>query len=144
KQKKEPEVSASSRPASKKAIKESLKKQVDPEETEVPSPPLDIASLVQKGEKQKFPAFFKPMVATLVDGPFDDPGWEYEVKWDGYRALAFRNKDQTQLKSRNNKSFEEKFYPIFDAVQQWDVNSVVDGEIVAVNDKGIADFSALQ
>src|SRR5690606_4669228 len=62
----------------------------------------------------------------------------------GYRALAFRNKDQTQLKSRNNKSCEEKFYPIFDAVQQWDVNAVVDGEIVAVNDKGIADFSALQ
>ena len=144
KEKKEPEVSANSRPASKKAIKESLKKQVDPEETEVPSPPLDIASLVQKGEKQKFPAFFKPMLATLVDGPFDDPGWEYEVKWDGYRALAFRNKSKTELKSRNNKSFEQKFYPIFEAVKNWKINAILDGEIVAVNEKGMANFNALQ
>src|SRR5690606_24610177 len=57
---------------------------------------------------------------------------------------AFRNKDKTELKSRNNKFFNEKFYPIFEAVQNWKVDAVVDGEIVAVNDKGIADFSALQ
>jgi ATP-dependent DNA ligase len=33
----------------------------------------------------------KPMLATLVDKPFDAPGWTYEIKWDGYRAIAFLN-----------------------------------------------------
>ena len=144
KPKKEPTESANNKPASKKAVKKSLEKQVDPENAEVPSPALDIPSLIKKGKKEKFPAFFKPMLATLVDGPFDDPGWEYEVKWDGYRALAFKNKSKTELKSRNNKSFDQKFYPVFEAVKNWDVNAVVDGEIVAVNEKGVADFSALQ
>ena len=144
KQPKEPAASAKSKPANKTAVKKSLKKQVDPDNEDVPAPTLDIPALMKKGKKEKFPAFFKPMLATLVNDPFDDPGWEYEVKWDGYRALAFRNKDKTELKSRNNKSFNEKFYPIFEAVQNWKVDAVVDGEIVAVNDKGIADFSALQ
>jgi len=132
------------KPASKKSVKRRLEKQVDPDNSEVPLPTVDIPSLIKKGKKEKSPTFVKPMLATLVDGPFDDPGWEYEVKWDGYRAMAFRSNNKTELKSRNNKSFKEKFYPIFEAVQQWDVNAVVDGEIVAVNEKGIADFSALQ
>jgi bifunctional non-homologous end joining protein LigD len=80
----------------------------------------------------------------LVETPFDDPGWEYEVKWDGYRALAFRNKEKTALKSRNDKSFDQRFYPIFEALEEWEVKAVVDGEIVAVDDKGIANFNALQ
>lgn len=132
------------KPASKKSVKRRLEKQVDPDNSEVPLPTVDIPSLIKKGKKEKSPTFVKPMLATLVDGPFDDPGWEYEVKWDGYRTMAFRSNNKTELKSRNNKSFKEKFYPIFEAVQQWDVNAVVDGEIVAVNEKGIADFSALQ
>src|SRR5690606_5880037 len=136
--------SRQTKPASKAEVKESLEKQVDPEEQKVTSPAADISSLIKKGKKAGFPAFFKPMLATLVDQPFDDPGWEYEVKWDGYRALAFRNKSKTSLKSRNNKSFDRKFYPIYEALEAWDVQAVVDGEIVAVNDKGIADFNALQ
>ena len=144
KQQKEPAESANNKPATKTAVKKSLKKQVDPDNDEVPAPTLDVPSLMKKGKKEKFPSFVKPMLATLVSDPFDDPGWEYEVKWDGYRALAFKDKNKTALKSRNNKSFDQKFYPIFESVQKWDVNAVVDGEIVAVNDKGIADFSALQ
>lgn len=136
--------SRQTKPASKAEVKESLEKQVDPEEQKVTSPAADISSLIKKGKKAGFPAFLKPMLATLVDQPFDDPGWEYEVKWDGYRALAFRNKSKTSLKSRNNKSFDRKFYPIYEALEAWDVQAVVDGEIVAVNDKGIADFNALQ
>ena len=40
------------------------------------------------GHKQKMPVNLQPMLATLVDKPFDEEGWAYEVKWDGYRALA--------------------------------------------------------
>jgi bifunctional non-homologous end joining protein LigD len=86
----------------------------------------------------------QPMLATLVDTPPGDPGWSYEIKWDGYRALAFVSKGQVELVSRNNKSFNQKFYPVYDALKQWPVNAVVDGEIIVVNEKGAADFSDLQ
>ncbi len=86
----------------------------------------------------------KPMLATLVDKPFDREGWTYEIKWDGYRALALMRKGGTELRSRNNKSFNEKFYPVYAALEKWNIQAVVDGEIVVVNDQGTANFSALQ
>ncbi|HWA33674.1 MAG TPA: non-homologous end-joining DNA ligase, partial [Cyclobacteriaceae bacterium] len=84
------------------------------------------------------------MLATLVDKPFDKAGWLYEVKWDGYRALALINGKSVELKSRNDKPFDKKFYPVFDAVSRWGIDAVVDGEVVVVNDKGLSDFGALQ
>ena len=45
-----------------------------------------INALLQKAEKSAFPKNIAPMLATLVDKPFDEEGWLYEVKWDGYRA----------------------------------------------------------
>ena len=101
-------------------------------------------SILQNAPTGKFPGSLTPMLATLVDKPFDEPGWLYEVKWDGYRALSFCNKNEVELKSRNNKSFNEKFYPVFKAVKDWQINAVVDGEIVVVGDDGISDFGALQ
>src|SRR5205085_9920541 len=61
-----------------------------------------------------------------------------------YRALGYINKNKADIRSRNNKSFNEKFYPVFDALKQWEINAVVDGEIVVINEKGIPDFSDLQ
>jgi bifunctional non-homologous end joining protein LigD len=103
-----------------------------------------LSAQLDKGIKSKFPVTLSPMLATLAEGVFDDEDWEFEVKWDGYRALAFLNKKSIELKSRNDKSFEDQFYPVYEALKQWPVQAVVDGEIVAVNDKGIADFAALQ
>ncbi|WP_343743838.1 DNA ligase D [Chitinophaga sp.] len=85
-----------------------------------------------------------PMLATLAATATDEPGWLYEIKWDGYRALAFLEKGQVELRSRNNKSFDEKYYPIHQALQQWKVNAVVDGEIVVINEEGYTIFSQLQ
>lgn len=104
----------------------------------------NLAAVLEKAKKAKFPQDMKPMLATLVDKPFDDPDWIYEIKWDGYRALAFLNNGEIELSSRNNKSFNEKFYPIYKALQDWNINAVLDGEIVVLNDKGMTDFSALQ
>ena len=42
------------------------------------------------------PHDIKPMLATLVDKPFDEPGWLYEVKWDGYRALVYLNNGEVR------------------------------------------------
>lgn len=94
--------------------------------------------------KTKFPDTFTPMLATLADKPFDHAGWLYEIKWDGYRALAFMNKRATELRSRNNKSFNEQFYPVYEAVKAWKLHAVVDGEIAVINESGQSDFSLLQ
>jgi bifunctional non-homologous end joining protein LigD len=91
-----------------------------------------------------FPKNISPMLATLVDAPVDEPGWLYEVKWDGYRALAFLHDGEVNLLSRNKKSFNEKFYPVYKAMQNWKINAIVDGEIIVVNEHGVSDFSNLQ
>jgi bifunctional non-homologous end joining protein LigD len=97
-----------------------------------------------EGKKAPFPKTVRPMLATLVDQPFDEPGWLYEIKWDGYRAVAMINKGKVDLLSRNNKSFNEKFYPVVDALKKWHINAVIDGEVVVLNDKGISNFGSLQ
>jgi len=104
----------------------------------------DIKLLLKKAPASVFPARLAPMLATMVDNPFDRQGWIYEVKWDGYRALAFLNKGDVELKSRNDKSFNKKFYPVTRALKDWKINAVIDGEIVVVGENGIADFESLQ
>jgi len=84
------------------------------------------------------------MLATLMDKPFDEAGWIYEIKWDGYRAVALMNKGKVKLISRNNKSFSEKFYPVQKALENWKIDAVVDGEIAVLTDKGMAHFGTLQ
>ncbi|MEJ7692490.1 DNA ligase D [Daejeonella sp.] len=105
---------------------------------------LTAEAILKNAKKMKFPAGIKPMLATLVDEPFDDPDWVYEVKWDGYRALGFIQDGSVELFSRNNKSFNDKFYPIKKTLETWKINAVVDGEIMVINDKGVSNFGNLQ
>ena len=107
-------------------------------------PAADTAALLKKAPKSKIPIGMKPMLATLVDEPFDDDNWQYEVKWDGYRALGYVLNGDVQLLSRNNKQFNDKFYPIYDILKEWKLRAVFDGEIVVINDKGISNFGNLQ
>jgi len=99
---------------------------------------------ITPGKRTKFPSKLSPMLATLIDKPFDKEGWQYEIKWDGYRVVAFCNNNKVELKSRNDKSFNEKFYPVHKAVQQWNINAVVDGEVVVLDEGGKSNFGALQ
>jgi bifunctional non-homologous end joining protein LigD len=91
-----------------------------------------------------FPKTVSPMLATLVDKPFEEAGWIYEIKWDGYRAIALCNKNKLELISRNNKSFNEKFYAVYDAVKALGLQAVLDGEIAVLNSLGVSRFGALQ
>lgn len=100
--------------------------------------------LISKGEKTAFPVDLEPMLATLVDKPFDEEGWTYEIKWDGYRALAYLNKGNVELRSRNNKSFNEKFYSVYNALKDWKINAVLDGEIIVADKEGLSNFGNLQ
>lgn len=84
------------------------------------------------------------MLATLVNEPVQGEDWHYEMKWDGYRAIAYLQNGKVNIRSRNNKSFNEKFYPIKEALENWKINAVVDGEIIVINEKGLPDFSGLQ
>ncbi|HTI06922.1 MAG TPA: DNA ligase D [Puia sp.] len=96
------------------------------------------------GLKAPMPKDLVPMLATLVDHPPADEDWQYEIKWDGYRALAYLNKGKVEIRSRNNKSFDEKFYPVHKALQEWKINAVLDGEVVVIDEKGQSNFGSLQ
>jgi bifunctional non-homologous end joining protein LigD len=104
----------------------------------------EAVTLLKKGIPTNIPTNVKPMLATLVNAPFDNPGWIYEVKWDGYRSLAYIDKGKVELLSRNNKSFTEKYYPIIAAMEKWELNAILDGELLVIKENGQADFSALQ
>ncbi|MEO6732538.1 MAG: DNA ligase D [Ferruginibacter sp.] len=108
------------------------------------APSISAEAILKKAPKEKMPVDVKPMLATLVDKPFDEEGWQYEIKWDGYRTIGYVNKGTADLRSRNNKSFNEKFYPIYDALKKWKINAVVDGEIIVADDEGMANFGNLQ
>ncbi len=112
----------------------------DPEKTDK----VAIKTALKAARKGKFDLALKPMLATLVDKAFDEPGWLYEVKWDGYRALAFLQQSDVILLSRNQKSFNDKFYPVVETLKQQKLSAILDGEIIVANEEGISDFGALQ
>jgi bifunctional non-homologous end joining protein LigD len=101
-------------------------------------------NLLQKGKAAAYDTNLKPMLASLTEEAFDSEDWIFEIKWDGYRAVAGLNNGEVELQSRNNLSFSKKYHPITDALRNWKVDAVVDGEIVAVNDDGVTDFQQLQ
>jgi bifunctional non-homologous end joining protein LigD len=84
------------------------------------------------------------MMATLAREPFDHPDWVFEVKWDGYRAVAEVREGEASLYSRNLLPLEAKFPPVAEALKSLRFEAVLDGEIVAVDDSGRPDFQLLQ
>lgn len=86
-----------------------------------------------------------PMLATLVNEPFQRKGWVYEEKYDGIRALAYRRGKHVQLLSRNMLDLTEGFPEIVSALERLPgSNFIVDGEIVALDRHGISRFQLLQ
>lgn len=91
------------------------------------------------------PGIIHPMLATLVDEPFDDDNWLFELKWDGYRAIAFIDADRLRLTSRNQNDLT-KAYPELQELSQHvrARTAILDGEIVALDDQGRPSFSLMQ
>jgi bifunctional non-homologous end joining protein LigD len=90
------------------------------------------------------PASWRRMQAILVDSirPGD---WIYEIKFDGYRALALRGDNETRILSRNERDLGGKFPEVKDAVAALAVqDAIIDGEIVALDEKGRSSFQLLQ
>jgi bifunctional non-homologous end joining protein LigD len=89
--------------------------------------------------------FIEPMKAQVVDSPPQHGDWIYEIKFDGYRAMAFKDGASVRLYSRNEKDFGGKFPEIAEAISLLDVEeAIIDGEIVALDSKGISSFQSLQ
>lgn len=90
------------------------------------------------------PHGIEPMLATLVTEPFAHPDWLFEVKWDGFRAIAELRGGEVSLYTRNQISLKQKFPPVAEALQKLGGDAVLDGEIVVVDDQGLPDFQRLQ
>lgn len=91
----------------------------------------------------KYDHFITPMMAQVHDKPFDDEEWIFEIKWDGYRALA-ETGNRIRLYSRNGLSFEKLYPVVADELKKIKEKAVLDGEIVAFNSKNKPDFQKLQ
>jgi len=96
------------------------------------------------GPRAKRKSFVRPMLAKLVDEPFDREGWLFEVKWDGYRAIAEIEGKAVALYSRNRISFEAAFAPIVKSLAKIKHRAILDGEVVVLDEQGRSNFQALQ
>jgi bifunctional non-homologous end joining protein LigD len=91
------------------------------------------------------PNFVEPMQAKLVRSLPERGNWIYEIKFDGWRALALKGQGQTRLFSRNEKDFSSKFPEIVASIENIDARDmIIDGEIVALDEKGLSSFQLLQ
>lgn len=86
----------------------------------------------------------KPMLASPKEKIFNDPDWIFETKWDGYRMLSFIQNGEVKCYSRNGHSFTKKFSKIAEALEGIPFDAILDGEMVALDKKGLPNFQALQ
>lgn len=91
------------------------------------------------------PSRVTPMLATSIEKPFDSDEWLYEVKWDGYRSVAFIGDGNLRLVSRNHNDQTAQFSDLSDMPTYIRArNAVVDGEVVAIDENGRPSFSLMQ
>jgi len=72
------------------------------------------------------------MLATLTDAPFDDPGWVFEDKYDGFRMIAEIRRGKVALYSRNGKIISRSYIEVAKALEAVKGDAVIDGELVAI------------
>ena len=87
---------------------------------------------------------YRPMLATLVDEPFDDREWVFETKWDGFRLVTVKTGATVRLWSRNGIDVTTKYAIIVPALQKIVGSCVLDGELCALDEHGRSRFQLLQ
>lgn len=91
------------------------------------------------------PTSIHPMLATSIEEPFDGPDWIFEIKWDGYRAVAFIDHGNVRLVSRNQNELTHRYPELKDLPKFVNgKNAILDGEVVALDDQGRPSFSLMQ
>ena len=92
-----------------------------------------------------FPAIVQPMLPTLVKAPFSNPDWIFEPKWDGYRAVCFLENGSVRFASKNRKSLTQRFLDLQRIPKSIKAETaILDGEIVALDKKGVPCFAGLR
>ena len=99
--------------------------------------------IIENFSDKKVTNFIEPMLAKETSEPFDSKEWLYEIKWDGYRAIA-QTGSSTKLYSRNGNNFLNRYPPITNAISEIEKDYILDGEIVVLNEEGHPDFQKLQ
>jgi bifunctional non-homologous end joining protein LigD len=94
--------------------------------------------------ESKLPQRLQPMLAVLTDAPFDDAGWVFESKWDGFRMVTSIAGGKVALFSRNGKIISESYRVVARALEKIKHDVVLDGELVALDSHGRARFQLLQ
>jgi bifunctional non-homologous end joining protein LigD len=90
------------------------------------------------------PKRLQPMLATLTDAPFDDKGWVFEDKYDGFRMVAKIEGGKVTLYSRNGKIISHSYIEVARALEGVKGDAVIDGELVALDSSGVSHFQLLQ
>jgi bifunctional non-homologous end joining protein LigD len=103
------------------------------------APEIERAALPEKPA-----AFIEPMQCRPVDKLPEGDGWLYEIKLDGYRCIAVKAGGQVRLYSRNRRAFDAAFPQVARALAPLADNTVLDGEVVALDDQGRPAFNVLQ
>ena len=87
---------------------------------------------------------YRPMLATLVDEPFDDKNWVFETKWDGFRLVTEKRSETVTLWSRNGINVTRKYAVLLSALRKIEGSCVIDGELCALDAHGRSRFQLLQ
>ena len=95
--------------------------------------------------KRSMPAKIHPMLAESIEKPFDGADWLFEIKWDGYRAIAFLEGGKVRLVSRNQNDLTPRYPELKDMGKFIRAKTaILDGEVVALDEEGKASFSLMQ
>jgi bifunctional non-homologous end joining protein LigD len=95
--------------------------------------------------KRPMPLKIDPMLAESVEKPFDGAEWLFEIKWDGYRAIAFIDGGKVRLVSRNQNDLTPRYPELKDMGKFIHAKTaILDGEVVALDEEGKASFSLMQ
>ncbi len=102
-------------------------------------------STLADARKAPMPTAIQPMLAQIAEKPFNDPHWIYEIKWDGYRAIAYIADGKVKLVSRNQNDLTREFPELAVLPELLKAGAaVLDGEVVALDEHGRTSFSLIQ